>query len=232
MYFSEKTVQLCHDKKLFFICRIKSNSKYLNIYDDSKITIGNKQKLNLLDFNDYIRIMNNGNKIRILTFNKNNKARMHSILALCHVATNIFNKEKYDINFFIHNYSKRWDIETVFRTLKCNSSLDNLKIKQKEKIKKEIESINIITLLCNYILCLYSKYDNLKKKINKKTFMCNFYKYLLVPLVIGNLKENKFKKIMDIIIIFIINKDQQESHPRISIMPYSKWHYKCKFKLF
>ena len=180
-------------------------------------------KQNSMHNNDYIKIMNNGNKIRILSFIKNNTTY--------HIATNLLNKDTHDINFFIESYKKRWNIEIFFKITKENTSIDRIKTHNKEKIMKEIKSTNIVFFIYNHILNLYYKYEKSERKINNKIFINNFYKSILIKIVKGNLREKFLKYILNIIIVYVINKRKEDlCYPRISIMPYSKWHYKCKLK--
>jgi hypothetical protein len=207
LYFSEKTINLCYDKKLCFICRLKKNSIYLkNINETNK---------------DYILKTTTNKYIRIISFEVNNKTYF--------IATNILDNKKYDTNFFIVNYKKRWNVEIFFKITKNNTCLEHIKTHDKNKINIEILSINIISIIFNYIINSYYKICK-NKKINNSLFIQNFYDHLLINIVKGCLKEKYLIKIMKIIISYIENKNINKNNPRIAKKPNFKWHIKFKLK--
>lgn len=91
LYFSDKLADILIKKNLNFICRLKSDSKYLFPY---KIT---KKTKNIKD--DYIVTTNNKNKLRIVIYTINNKKY--------YIATNLLDN-KYNIKYFRDAYKKRW----------------------------------------------------------------------------------------------------------------------------
>lgn len=217
LYFSDKLIDKCYEKNINFICRLKSNTKYLNKY---KLLNKINKKIGK-NYNDYIEKVNNDKEIRIITFVKNKKTY--------HIASNLLDA-KYDINYFINCYKKRWDVEIFFKITKANTNLDKIKTINKEKINKEIISINLVSFLYNYILNIYNKYTKNNKKINNSLFIKNFYEQLLYKIIKGKLNLNLLSKILNIIIVFYYDSNKNNINPRYSIMPYTKWHYKYIFQ--
>jgi len=217
LYFSDKLIDKCYEKNINFICRLKSNTKYLNKYK----LLNKINKKITKNYNDYIEKVNNDKEIRIITFVKNKKTY--------HIASNLLDA-KYDINYFINCYKKRWDVEIFFKITKANTNLDKIKTINKEKINKEIISINLVSFLYNYILNIYNKYTKNNKKINNSLFIKNFYEQLLYKIIKGKLNLNLLSKILNIIIVFYYDSNKNNINPRYSIMPYTKWHYKYIFQ--
>jgi len=131
LYFSNKLINKCIDNNINFICRLKSNTRYLNKYH-----IFNKNADKIYNHNDYIVTLNNNKQIRIISFKQNEK--------IYHLASSLLDTTKYNINYFKNAYKTRWNIEIYFKITKANTNLNNIKTKNIDKINKEIISINII----------------------------------------------------------------------------------------
>ena len=178
LYFSDKLITECHNNNLNFICRLKINNKYLNKYYLLKELNKKNKKIN---FYDYLITLKNNNKIRIITFEKNNKTY--------HLATNLINNKKHDINYFKDAYKKRWNVEIYFKIIKQNTNLNNIKTKDINKLNKEIISINIISFLYNYILNIYKKINKTNKPINNSQFINSFYDELLEKIIYSKIND-------------------------------------------
>lgn len=92
LYFSDKLTNYMYNNNLFFIGRMKVNSLYLNKF---KIEL---KKGVFLD--DYEVVNKKGNKIRIINYKIKDK--------IYHIATNLLDKNKYKVDYFINAYKKRW----------------------------------------------------------------------------------------------------------------------------
>ena len=217
LYFSNKLINKCIDNNINFICRLKSNTRYLNKYH-----IFNKNVDKIYNHNDYIVTLNNNKQIRIISFKQNEK--------IYHLATNLLDTTKYNINYFKNAYKTRWNIEIYFKITKANTNLNNIKTKNIDKINKEIISINIISFLYSYILKIYNKYTKNIKKINNTLFINKFYDHLLDKIINNKLTFKILKSIIEIIIITYKDTNKNNINKRYSIMPYTKWHYKYIFK--
>jgi hypothetical protein len=217
LYFSNKLINKCIDNNINFICRLKSNTRYLNKYH-----IFNKNADKIYNHNDYIVTLNNNKQIRIISFKQNEK--------IYHLASSLLDTTKYNINYFKNAYKTRWNIEIYFKITKANTNLNNIKTKKIDKINKEIISINIISFLYSYILKIYNKYTKNIKKINNTLFINKFYEHLLDKIINNKLTFKILKSIIEIIIITYNDTNKNNINKRYSIMPYTKWHYKYIFK--
>ena len=214
LYFSDKFTNKMTEKNLTFIARMKKNSSYLN-----KFKIDLKNNI----FNDDYEVANKkGIKIRIINFKVNNKNY--------HIATNLLNKEQYNISFFKNAYKKRWSVELFIKITKGNTNLESIKIKKDIKLEIHVKIISLLTMIYNYIINLYKKYSKTDKKINNSQFIKSFYDDLLFKIIKG--KFNKKELIFLFMLFFVLyNDSNKQNNERKGIMPYkSKWHYKSTFK--
>ena len=214
LYFSDKLVNYFYNKDLSFIGRMKNNSLHL-----TKFTTELK-KGNFLS--DYEVINKQRNKIRIINYKINNK--------LYHLATNLLDTQKYKTEYFISAYKKRWDVELFIKITKANTNLETMKSKNDIKLEINSKTILLVTMIYNYIICLYKKYTNTNKSINNSQFIKSFYKDLILKIVKG--KYNKTELIFLFSLFFVLYVDTNKgNNERKAIMPYRyKWHYKATFK--
>lgn len=214
LYFSDKLANILYDKNLKFISRMKISSLHL-----TKFNIENK-KNNFID--DYEVMTNKNNKLRIISYKINNK--------IYHLATNLLDKEKYNVEYFKKAYKKRWDVEIYIKITKANTNLETLKSKKDEQIELNIKKILLVTMIYNYIILLYKKYSKTEKCINNAQFIKSFYDNLIFIIIKGKFNKKELCFLFSLFFV-LYNSSNKGNNERRGIMPYrTKWHYKATFK--
>jgi hypothetical protein len=214
LYFSDKLANILYDKNLKFISRMKISSLHL-----TKFNIENK-KNNFID--DYEVMTNKNNKLRIISYKINNK--------IYHLATNLLDKEKYNVEYFKKAYKKRWDVEIYIKVTKANTNLETLKSKKDEQIELNIKKILLVTMIYNYIILLYKKYSKTEKCINNAQFIKSFYDNLIFIIIKGKFNKKELCFLFSLFFV-LYNSSNKGNNERRGIMPYrTKWHYKATFK--
>jgi hypothetical protein len=214
LYFSDKLTNNFYDKQLKFISRMKKNSVYLNNFE-IELKKGNF-------INDYEVVNNKGNKIRIINYKINNK--------IFHLATNLLDKQKYKVSYFKNAYKKRWEVELFIKITKANTNLESIKSKKDIKIEINTKSILLVTMIYNYIMCLYKKYTKTEKNINNSQFIRSFYSDLICKIIKGKFNKKELSFLFSLFFI-LYNDSNKGNNERKAIMPYKyKWHYKETFK--
>ena len=167
------------------------------------------------NINDH-EIIINSKQLRIITY----KVKK----SIIHLVTNILDK---NIEYFKNAYNDRWDVEIMFKKLKNNTNIENIKIQNKDAINKKISCSSVILLIISLIKKEYDKLkDNIKSELNDKQFTRNFYKYILLDLIKGRIKNKILIDVINIILITYIKDERDRCFIRIAIRPYSKWKSK------
>ena len=214
LYFSDKLVNYMYKKDLFFIGRMKVNSSYLNKFNLEL------KKGNFLD--DYEVINIKGNKIRIINYKIKDK--------IYHLATNLLDKHKNKVEYFINAYKKRWDVELFIKITKANTNLECMKTKDDIKLEINTKTILLSTMIYNYIICLYKKYVKTNKSINNAQFIKSFYNDLIFKILKVKFNKKELSFLFSLFFILYIDSNKKNNE-RKAIMPYRcKWHYKATFK--
>ncbi len=216
LYFSNNLYIKFIEKSLNFVCRLKISSKLLVNY---KLNLHvNDNNFNKYDY-DYIY---NGKTIRVVTYIKGKN--------IFHIATSLA-REKYSINDIASMYKKRWNSEIMFKHIKKTTTLDKIYNIERKTIDVKIYFSFIINMISTYLInTYYHTTDTSNKKVNVSNFTKVFYDRLLYDLTHKLISLKDVYEIYNIIIILYISRDYEVSFIRRSIMPYTKWHYKCKFK--
>lgn len=213
LYFSDKLTNKFYNKHLTFISRMKNNSSYLNKFNIELL------KNNFID--DYEVTNKNNNKIRIINYKVNNK--------VFHIATNLLDKQKYQVSYFKDAYKKRWDVELYIKITKANTNLETIKTKNEIKLELITKSILLVTMIYNYFICLYKKYSKTTKKINNSQFIKSFYSDLICKVIKGKFNKKELTFLFSLFFI-LYNDSNKGNNERKAIMPYRcKWHYKETF---
>lgn len=212
LYFSDKLVNYFYNNNLSFIGRMKNNSLHLTKFNVEL------QKNNFLS--DYKVINKEGNIIRIINYKIDNK--------IYHIATNLLDSNKYNTEYFKNAYKKRWDVELFIKITKANTNLESLKTKDDVKIELASKSILLVTMIYNYIICLYKKYTKTDKSINNSQFIKSFYEDLIFKILKGKYNKKELIFLLSLFIVLYIDSNNGNNERR-AIMPYRyKWHYKAK----
>lgn len=218
LYFSKKLHSKFIEKKVNFVCRLKITSILLNQYK-----LKEKVKKNNPNFNenDYITLYND-QEIRVVTYNVKQK--------VFHVATSLSNTN-YSVNSIAKLYKDRWNVEVMFKHVKKTSTVDNIVNISKKVIDTKIYFSFVVNMITSYLINVYyESVNNSSKKVNVSNFIKEFYDKLLYNLLTSYVSLRDVCKIYDIIIVLYLCKSYDASYERKSIMPYTKWHYKSKFK--
>lgn len=149
-----------------------------------------------------------------------------------YIGTTLINCDRYDINFFKNKYWNRWDVETNFKCLKYEMSLNMINDISENKIKQKIAIHNFISILSGYFENeLNSNNDN--KKINRKNsinLVSNKLLYLMFYKKITKKIRNKIQHIITTIKGTTIMIKKGRNFTRLRKRPVADWGwYKYNF---
>ena len=156
-YVSDRLFKFMDDNKLFYLCRLRENSKYITLDPDYQTTLSS----------------NNLTKTRIVKYTINNKHY--------YMATNLFDL---DISTIQQMYHSRWSIEEYFKYIKKNMNLAKINEKREKDVRKTILAQLIVSQLAFIFVNMNKKEGFANKIVNKSIlsegiydrFLYNFFK--------------------------------------------------------
>lgn len=221
-YYSKKLHDIFIRNEYKFVIKLKTIHPVLNSYKSyyNKLIIDKEE--NIDNFNLYDHVINYDNKkVRVVSYQVNKE--------VYHIATNIYDRRKYKINYFKNTYKLRWDVEVYIKQIKESLCIDLLNNHKVEVIDKRIIVSEIVSMIYKTMVNIYSSNtEDSTLVINEKLFIKYFYQYLL-DIIYGKTVESKLTKILTQTTRFIRVSTTVRYFIRYSIKPYTKWHYKFKF---
>jgi len=169
-----------------------------------------------------------------------------------YLITNLGDAEDYSDELIINLYTKRWEIEVYFKSVKSLFKYEIFRIKQSEEIEKMkciCEITHILTKLL-IIETLHTNYDLFINKLNPNVKFRNnpaeIYK-TKVNINFSNFYEILCSKYLNLIVdakldtnillylkkAIVINKDKlNRKYERKSLVPFTKWYVKMYHKIY
>ena len=221
-YYSDKLLVLYHLSKADAIFRINETAANIKLF---------KKYSNDFVINKYFHKEDINIKIRYIKY-KINTGKGNRNYYIC---TTLTNSTKFNYNYFIESYNKRWAIETHFNQTKYDFSLNNIKSKSLNNVKQDIYINQSLSIINSYIEHKLTPF--IKKSFNEKTEYCKINSKSCINLLNGGfrillyesntLNSHKYFSSMTKTLIksaMIIKKFR--SYDRIRKKPRSKWTLK------
>ena len=195
---------------LKFVMRVKSNTYNIHDKKDAIVRI--------------IHLVNTFN-IRVVNYVKEHQ---HYYLA-----TNLVDKNKYNITDLGEIYNRRWEVEEYIKYLRKNFCINDINESSENKIRKTLNATITVSLLVSFITCLHYKYHkvNYNAKINKTTLTTGIIDWLL-PRLIYDIKigTSDMAYFIKVYIKYTYNKENRTCI-RKAVRPYRKWYIRRHFSV-
>lgn len=217
-YYSEELVIYYISKNVHAIFILPSSSRHIRLF---------KSNINDVVTTVYLYKYKKYVTLRFIKFQTNTDEGIINNY-ICTTLINSYTRE-----YIIRGYHERWDLETHFKHVKYNNSLDCIKSKSLNTIKQDIYINQFICIICSYIESLLTPFikkpadrEKYYSKINTTSCTDLVKKYMMKPIIYNIINDNTegiFNKLKETLIKSAIVIKKKRSFKRIRKRPVGKW---------
>ncbi len=218
-YFKYELFDFLHERNIFYVIRIKSNSHLLsNNRKGTNKTIIDKLKKTTRIIN--FSITNTKKLISKKGININIKSNDEYNLI-----TNLTNIDDYPDSKIKEIYNSRWKVEIYFKFIKNNFKFSHLVEKKENQYNKLIVIQLIMTFICKIIKKHYLEINKNALNINESNIIRGIFDNLLDTILESSLTVDILSNFIRSYCVTVNNKPNRK-FPRSCKCPFKKWYIK------